>query len=312
MLVYGPVPSRRLGKSLGVNHIPPKTCTYSCVYCQLGRTDNMICDRREFYDPESVIQQVEGKLKSTVEHVDYVTFVPDGEPTLDLNLGREIDAVKKLGVKTAVICNSSLLWMEEVRQDLMGADWVSLKVDAIIPDTWKKIDRPHGRLDPTEVIAGIREFSKEFRGTLATETMLVKGLNDGEEVGVIAEFLQELDPDESYVAIPTRPPAERWVLPADEEAVNRAFQLFSRKLRQVEYLIGYEGNAFASTGDIEKDLLSITAVHPMREEAVRELLKRTSSGWSKVESLIEEQKLVGLEYLGHKFYMRKISSRDKV
>jgi wyosine [tRNA(Phe)-imidazoG37] synthetase (radical SAM superfamily) len=294
-----------------VNHVPPKTCTYSCVYCQLGRTDNMLCERRKFYDPESVIQQVEERLKSTVENVDYVTFVPDGEPTLDVNLGKEIEAVKQLGVKTAVICNSSLLWMEEVKQDLIGADWISLKVDATILDTWKNINRPHGRLDLTEIMAGIREFSKEYRGTLATETMLVKGLNDGEEVRVIAEFLRELDPDESYVSLPTRPPAERSVFPADEEAVNRAYQLFSRRLRRVEYLIGYEGNAFASTGDIEKDLLSITAVHPMREEAVKELLKRTGSGWKTVESLIEENKLIGLEYLGYKFYMRKISSRVK-
>lgn len=308
--MYGPVPSRRVGRSLGVNHVPPKMCTYSCVYCQLGRTLNIMYKRQRFYEPELVIRQVEEKLTSTDEKVDYVTFVPDGEPTLDINLGTEIEAVKQLGVKTAVICNSSLVWMEEVRQDLVNADWVSVKVDAITPDIWRKINRPHSILDLIEIMDGLKNFSKMFRGTLATETMLVKGTNEGEEAQVVAEFLQELDPDEAYISLPTRPPAERWVLPADEDAINRAYQAFSGKLRRVEYLMGYEGNAFASTGDFENDILSITAVHPMREEAVRELLNLTGSSWDIINRLIDEKKIVELEYLGHKFYMRKISSRS--
>lgn len=311
MIVYGPVPSRRLGRSLGVNHVPPKTCSYSCVYCQLGRTDNMICERRQFYEPEIVFEKVREKVEAVEEDIDYITFVPDGEPTLDLNLGKMIDAVKGLGVKTAVIGNASLLWMEDVRHDLMNADWVSMKVDAVTEDTWRRVDRPHGKLDHGTVLEGMREFSREYGGTLSTETMLVKGFNDGEEPNHVAGFLRELDPDISYVAIPTRPPAEGRVKPADEEAVNRAYQVFSGVLRDVEYLIGYEGNAFASTGDLEMDLLSITAVHPMREDGVRALLRRDDSSWEEVERLIREEKLVELDYLDNKFYMRRISSRSK-
>ena len=311
MIVYGPVPSRRLGRSLGVNHVPPKTCSYSCVYCQLGRTDNMICDRRKFYEPEIVFEKVREKVEAVEEDIDYITFVPDGEPTLDVNLGKEIDAVKGLGVKTAVIGNASLLWMEDVRHDLMNADWVSIKVDAVTEDAWRRVDRPHGKLDHGTVLEGIRMFSREYGGTLSTETMLVKGYNDGEEPNHVAGFLRELDPDISYVAIPTRPPAEGQVKPADEEAVNRAYQVFSGVLRDVEYLIGYEGNAFASTGDLEMDLLSITAVHPMREDGVKALLRRDDSSWEAVERLIREEKLVELDYLDNKFYMRRISSRSK-
>jgi wyosine [tRNA(Phe)-imidazoG37] synthetase (radical SAM superfamily) len=311
MIAYGPVPSRRLGRSLGVNHIPPKTCTYSCVYCQLGRTDNMLCDRKEFYGAESVIKDVGEKVKATSDKIDYVTFVPDGEPTLDIDLGDEIRAVKRLGLKTAVICNSSLLWMEDVRDDLAEADWVSLKVDAVTPDVWRRIDRPHGTLDPETVLDGMREFSAVYKGYLATETMLIKSLNDGDEVGLVADFIQKLTPDRSYIALPTRPPADDWVKPADEEAVNRAYQVFSERLQDVEYLIGYEGNAFSSTGNLVEDLLSITAVHPMREEAVTSLIERTGSGWEAVKKLIDEGRLVELEYLDKKFYMRKISSRAK-
>ena len=308
-MVYGPVPSRRLGRSLGVNHVPPKTCSYSCVYCQLGRTDNMTCKRKQFYEPEYVVNQIKTKLATETGDIDYVTFVPDGEPTLDLNLGVEINAVKQMNMRTAVICNSSLLWMDEVRNDLMNADWVSVKVDAFSEKMWRMVDRPHGELKHSIVQQGIRDFSKEYKGILATETMLVKGMNDTTEPRRVAEFLSELKPDVSYVAIQTRPPADKWVKPAEEKEINSAYQAFSEKLPRVEYLIGYEGNAFASTGDFESDILSITSVHPMREDAVRNLLKNDDAEWGQLELLISENKIVELEYNNRLFYMRKISSR---
>ena len=313
MRAYGPVPSRRLGQSLGINHVPPKVCTYSCVYCQLGRTNLMQCEKREFYPPMEIVRDVEEQVRRARERderIDYLTFVPDGEPTLDINLGREIELLEPLGIRMAVLSNASLMWMEEVREDLLGADWVSLKVDVVTDDVWRRVDRPHGKLDIDTVLDGMREFAGVFEGELATETMLIRGLNDdGEEARRIATFLEELDPDKAYVAIPTRPPAEAWVEPADEEAVNRAYQIFDGGLRHVEYLIGYEGNSFAFTGDVEDDLLSITSVHPMREEGVDGLLSRASSDWGIVERLIEEEKLVELEYLGKKFFMRKLPGR---
>lgn len=310
MEVYGPVPSRRLGQSVGVNHIPPKVCTYSCVYCQLGRTIRMELERSSFYPPGEVLKTVKdhvAKARERGEHIDYITFVPDGEPTLDLNLGEEISLLRPLGIRIAVISNASLLWREDVREDLLDADWVSLKVDAVSEGVWRRINRPHKGLRHEAVLEGMREFSEVFEGELATETILVKGINDGvEEVERIAEFLEALEPDKAYIAIPTRPPAERWVKPADEEAINRAYQIFTKCLDHVEYLIGYEGNAFAFTGDVEEDLLSITSVHPMREEGVRELLSKAGAGWELVERLIREGKLVEVEYLGHRFYMRKL------
>ncbi len=310
MLVYGPVPSRRLGRSLGVNHVPPKTCSYSCVYCQLGRTDHMICDRRKFYEPITILEKVEQKLSKITDEVDYVTFVPDGEPTLDVNLGKEIESVNSLGVKTAVICNSSLIWRKDVRNDLLKADWVSLKVDAVTEEMWHRVDRPHGSLKLESILNGINRFKEEYNGTLTTETMLVDGFNDGEEPEHIAEYLHELEPDISYVAIPTRPPAEKWVYPAKEEAVNRAYQVFSRVLDNVEYLIGYEGNEFASSGDFEEDILSITSVHPMREDGVDDLINSDDASWTEVDRLISEDKLVELDYQENRFYMRRISSRS--
>ncbi|MFO7948988.1 MAG: radical SAM protein [Candidatus Fermentibacteraceae bacterium] len=310
MIAFGPVPSRRLGRSLGVNNIPPKTCTYACVYCQLGTTGRIRMDRQELYAPEELASAVRDKVAASREKgesIDYLTFVPDGEPTLDVNLGRHMELLRPLGIPIAVISNASLVWREDVRSDLSGADWVSLKADAASEDVWRRLNRPHGRLDLQAIQEGMLAFAEGFDGKLVTETMLVRGANDDpESLGQVAAFLQRLSPDIAYLAIPTRPPAEPDAGPPDEETINRAFQALSDRLDHVEYLIGYEGNAFASTGDVEDDLLSITSVHPMRDDAVEEFLRKADSDWSAVESLIERGLLVETELEGRSFYLRKL------
>ena len=315
MISFGPVPSRRLGKSLGVNNIPDKVCSFACVYCQIGRTLRMELERRAFYEPELIFEEVKRKVEEAEERgekIDYITFVPDGEPTLDINLGKEAGLLKTLGIPLAILTNSSLIWREDVREDLLKFDFVSLKVDAVSEEIWRRVDRPHKSLSLEKVLDGMLEFRRAFRGRLVTETMLIDGIDYGDEFERIADFLAELKPDIAYIAVPTRPPAERWVKPASEETINRAFQAFAERLGEgrVEYLIGYEGNAFAFTGNVEEDLLSITAVHPMREEAVKEFLRKANANWSVVERLLREGKLIELEYNGKKFYMRKLKSRE--
>ncbi len=307
-IIFGPVPSRRLGRSLGINNIPPKICSYSCLYCQLGRTEDKRAKRESFFKAEEVALSVQRRVeevKRKGEGIDYLTFVPDGEPTLDINLGREIELLKPLGVKIAVISNASLLWCEDVRQDLLQADLVSLKVDTINEEVWRQINRPHSSLEFGKVIEGITRFASAFKGELVTESMLIKDINDDrKEIERLAFFLKGLKPRKAYLAIPTRPPAERAISPASKQTVTMAYQIFSAKLEKVECLVGYEGSAFTSTGDAEDDLLSITAVHPMRQDAVTSLLKRAGSSWGVVEKLMEEGRLVEVEYEGKKFYMR--------
>jgi wyosine [tRNA(Phe)-imidazoG37] synthetase (radical SAM superfamily) len=265
--------------------------------------------RSSFYQPELIAADVRQKVSDLLargERVDYLTFVPDGEPTLDINLGREIKLAKKLGIKVGVITNSSLIWREDVRRELGGADWVSVKIDAVSSEVWKKVNRPHGELKLEDILEGIKRFSQNFQGELVTETMLVKGLNDGEkELMKIAEFVAGLKSNWSYLSVPIRPPAEKWVRPPDEAAVARAYQIFVDRGLKTECLIGYEGSSFGFSGQVEDDLLSTTAVHPMREESVRELLARAGVDWSVVEKLIAEKKLVEVEYKGKKFYLRK-------
>ena len=160
------------------------------------------------------------------------------------------------------------------------------------------------------ILEGITQFTQEFNGTLVTETMLLENINYKEEFTKIAQFLESLGTlNKAYLAIPTRPPLERWVRPVSEELLNHAYQEFAKELgsEKVEYLIGYEGNAFVSTGDIKNDLLSITAVHPMRKEAIEAMLEKTGTQWSSVNALITENKLIELNYQGNTYYIRKFS-----
>jgi wyosine [tRNA(Phe)-imidazoG37] synthetase (radical SAM superfamily) len=310
-IVFGPVPSRRLGRSLGINNIPSKACTYSCVYCQVGKTTNKTVDRQAFFKPDALTSEVKRKIDEVIareEKIDYLTFVPDGETTLDLNISEEISVLKQTGMPTAVITNASLLCRDDVKDDLQKADFVSLKVDAVSEDLWRKVNRPHKDLRLNMVLEGIREFAEEFRGTVVSETMLIGNIDYGDEFERIAEFLTELKKlNKAYIAIPTRPPTENWIKRAKEDVLNAAFQAFSKRLgaSRVEYLMGYEGNDFASTGNVEQDLLSITAVHPMREEAVKKLLKKAAVGWQVIEKLLGENKLVELKYEGNTYYLRK-------
>ncbi|MFO7947511.1 MAG: radical SAM protein [Armatimonadota bacterium] len=314
MIAYGPVPSRRLGQSLGINNIPPKNCTYSCVYCQVGRTLNLQSERSTFYETDDLITEAKesvNRADEANEPIDYLTFVPDGEPTLDVHLGREIDLLKSLGKKIAVISNASLLPRPDVRNELMNADWVSVKVDSVGEDTWRRVNRPHRDLDLEAILDTLLLFADTYTGELATETMLVAGLNDSEEQAEdVADFLTALAPDKAYVSIPTRPPAEDWVRLPDEHTINRYYQIISEAVAGAEYLIGYEGNAFAATGDVAEDILSITAVHPMREEAVKEVLDRANANWATIDNLIQQDLLIETTYEEHKYYLRRTAGQQ--
>ena len=311
--VFGPIPSRRLGRSLGINNIPPKICSYSCIYCQIGVTDSMSIKREGYYSPNDILEEVSSKVKQlqeASEEIDFLTFVPDGEPTLDINLGKEIDLLKPLGIKIAVITNSSLLWDEDVRKDLMIADWVSIKIDTIDEKIWRKIDRPNGKLDFQKILSGIKTFASSFKGVMVTETMLVKGVNDNvESIKSTVEFIKQLNPDKAYILVPTRPPAEKFVEPPSEENLNEAYQIFNASINNVELLAYSEGTDFSYSSDAEKELLSILAVHPMRKDAVEKFLNKSRSNWNLIESLIVNNVLKEVKYSDNTFFVKNIKSK---
>jgi len=309
MIAFGPVPSRRLGYSLGINHIPPKHCPYSCVYCQVGRTTRMETARRSFYSLDQILQDVERKIAESTQIgavIDYLTLVPDGEPTLDINLGKLIEGLKVFGIPIAVISNSSLINHIDVQNDLLKADWISLKVDTVDEIQWHRINRPHHRLLLSSILNGILNFRTRFRGELVTETMFVSELNDSEKaIQKVCDFLLELNPLKSFLTIPTRPPTEGWVTPPGPESLQRIFQIISDRILFADLLFEAESADFASTGNLVEDILSIAAVHPIREKALGTMLAQNNSEWMVVDELINSQELACIQYRDEKFYMRR-------
>lgn len=296
--------------SLGLNIIPAKTCSYGCVYCQIGATTEKTLEPRAFFEPEQIAdaaaEQVR-RVRAKGGAIDYLSFVPDGEPTLDVHLGETIAALKPLGIPIAVITNSSLLHRPEVRRRLMGADWVSVKVDTVDAAAWRRVNAPKYELEHGLVLEGVQAFAREYGGTLMTDTMLIEGLNDGaEQVAATAAFVARLAPRTAYIAVPTRPTADRGASGAGQATVTRAYEAFAARLPSVELLIGHEGEGFAHTGEARADILSITAVHPMREVAVRELLDKDGAGWEVVESLLARGELETVDQGGERFYLRPL------
>lgn len=305
---FGPIPSRRLGKSLGINNIPPKICTYSCIYCQIGKTFELAKDRKEFYKVEEIKEQVFKKiseLKKQKERIDFLSFVSDGEPTLDKNLGKEIELLKDTGIPIAVITNGSLINLPDVKRDLLKATWVSFKIDAADEKIWKKVNRPHPDLSLKDILKGIVEFSNKYKGSLNTETMLIDGINtDKKHIKKIANFIATLKIDKAYISIPTRPTESKEAKIPSEEIINAAYNLFNEKKLNVELLTGYSPIEFAATTNVREEILDITSVHPLREEDVRNILDKANKSWNTVENLLEEGEIKMVKFGKNKFFLR--------
>lgn len=309
-IAFGPVPSRRLGRSLGINNIPPKHCSYSCIYCQVGPTREQEIVRRPFYAPDEILRQVRARLevvRAEGGEVDYLTFVPDGEPTLDSRLAESIDALRVLGVPIAVISNASLLWQPQVRADLCRADWVSVKIDSVVPETWARINQPHAALKLADILAGIERFAHEFKGELVSETMLIEGLNDGaEDIRALGAFMRKAGIGHAWLAIPHRPPAVSGVHGPDEAVVVRAHELLAAQGIEVGLLTEYEGDVPGFGGDLRAQILATSAVHPLRESAIRKLAEQAGASMDVLDRMLAAGELRRLEHQGEVFYLRRI------
>jgi wyosine [tRNA(Phe)-imidazoG37] synthetase (radical SAM superfamily) len=207
--LYGPVLSRRLGFSLGVDVIPFKTCSLDCVYCQLGPTERTSCRRRSFFPPRHILDQIRGALRSG-ERIDVITFSGSGEPTLNRDLGALIRGIKKMTpIPVAVLTNGTLLSRPDVRRDLQAADLVVPSLDAATPAMFRRVNRPHASLDFSRYLRGLAEFRREFKGRIWLEIMLVKGLNDSPtHIRALRKAAAALGPDRIHLNTVVRPPSE--------------------------------------------------------------------------------------------------------
>lgn len=273
----------------------------------------MTLRRSSFYGPERILEDV-GKRASCLEKmgekIDYIAFVPDGEPTLDRDLGVEISGLKELGYPVAIITNSSLLSDIEVREELAIADWVSLKVDAALEEAWRAVDRPHGKLILEEMIDGMLLFKDEFEGTLCTETMLISGLNDTPAVlETTSDLIADISPSRAYLSIPVRPPAEGWALPPTAEQIILALTIFMERGLKSEMLTSLAEGRFSIVGDIETEILRITSVHPMDKRSLTGLLETAHKDWTIVDELMDRGELICLELGNEVFYIRNLDTR---
>lgn len=302
--VYGPVPSRRLGISLGISPIPKKTCNYSCIYCQLGRTNAMTNTRGMFFAVNDIMEEFEEAIKNDVKF-DVITIVGEGEPTLYLGLGELIDEIHKRTDKpVAVITNGALLYDIQLQEELSRADIVLPTFDAYNEELFKKINRPHGSLDFNIVKKSLEDFSKIYKGQLWIEIMLIKDMNDDEvSLKKYAEMLKEIKHDKLYLNTPVRPPAEVGVKAVSHEKMNEAAELLGGI--PIDLL---ESQGFHSeiVDDCEA-VLSIIKRHPMNQFEIEGFLNKRGCINAKktLMQLEQDKRVVVINYKGYDTYRLK-------
>ena len=262
--VFGPVRSRRLGQSLGVDPIPLKTCNWNCVYCQLGRTAPLVNTRKQYAPVDEILREVGQALAAQGPGtVDWVTFVGSGEPLLHSGIGSLIRGVKaQTSLPVAVITNGSLLYMEEVREELAQADAVLPALDAGTRQLYRRMNRPHSDIAFEWFLEGLVAFGEAYAGRLLLEVMLVRDLNDTEEaLHDIARAVRRIQPDEVHINTPDRPPAECWVQVPDPEGLMRATAILGDAAHVVPPVENVTD--LSDCSDVVEAVLSIIQRHPL-------------------------------------------------
>lgn len=227
--IYGPVPSRRLGFSLGIDIIPYKTCSYNCIYCQLKETSNLTTERKSFVDAKEILQEVKDAISKS-DQIDYLTFAGSGEPTLNRDLGWLINEIKKISsIPIVVLTNGALLWMKEVRDDLMNADIVVPSLDSATEEGFRRINCPAPSLILEKIKHGLKDFSLTFPGKLYLEIMLVKDINDTpEEIAAFTLFIPQLKLDKIQLNTVVRPPRLSAAQPVSQKEMEEIKDTFQK------------------------------------------------------------------------------------
>lgn len=269
--VYGPVPSRRMGLSIGISPIAKGHCNYSCIYCQLGRTRNMTNKRNAFFNYKDIVEEFKAYLKDDIVF-DVVTIVGEGEPLLYSKLGALIDEVKLLTDKpVAVITNGALMSDSSIRKELKNADILLPSLDACDEKMFRKINRPHGSIKFNDVVKGLRTFSKEYKGQLWIETMIIKGINDNNEFFLkFKELLSTINYHRLYINSPVRPPAEKSVEQPSKESIKKAVSILGGI--SITELVS-EG-FYSEIKDNYEAVLSIIKRHPMNQFEIKTFIEK--------------------------------------
>ena len=262
--LYGPVPSRRLGRSLGVDLVPPKICTYDCVYCQVGKTTERTLQRKEYVPTEEVLEEVRAFLAEGEASLDYLSLSGSGEPTLHSKIGSVIEGIKKLtSIPVAVLTNGSLLYLEEVRDDLLQADVILPSLDAVSKEVFRRVNRPHKGILAEKVIEGLVEFRRVYQGQIWLEILFCKGMNnDKNELHQMKGAVNRIQPDRIHINTVVRPPTEPWVAPLN--------------LEELEEIQAFLGEKASIISEFDRHPLSLPEIN-VKEEIFRILKRRPLS-----------------------------------
>jgi len=303
--IYGPVPSRRLGFSLGIDIIPYKTCTFNCIYCQLGPTEKTTIQRRPYYSCSEILTQLKSVLDSG-QRIDYITFSGSGEPTLNSILGKLIRKIKKItAIPVAVLTNSSLISRKSVREALNEADLVVPSLDAATQDAFLLVNRPHALLETKKIIQGLIDFRKEFKGLLWLEVMLVKEVNDSpSHIQKLKESIAKIKPEKVQLNTVIRPPAEKF-----------ARQLSMKDLERIKNIIGPTCEIIAEfvtktqtplSKDLGETIFSMIRRRPVTLSDVSSSLGRNPNEILKcLDSLLKENKIKQVRHKESIYYEPK-------
>jgi wyosine [tRNA(Phe)-imidazoG37] synthetase (radical SAM superfamily) len=270
--VFGPVPSRRLGRSLGVDLVPYKTCTFDCIYCDLGRTTRKTALRQSYVTPEEVRREMEITLSLLDRRPDYITLSGSGEPTLNQNVGEIIHTIKDLtSIPLAVLTNGSLLSIEAVREDLIEADVVLPSLDAVTPFIFEAINRPHLSLRVEDIISGLVQFRKNFRGQIWLEIVFCRGFNDEmQEITKLRGVIEKIQPDRVQLNTPVRPPAEEFAYPLTTSQLEEIRKKWGDKAEIISEFAAPLGEGFDS--DKSAEIIQLIRRRPCTAEDISRAL----------------------------------------
>ena len=261
--LYGPVPSRRLGRSLGIDLVPHKICTYDCIYCQIGKTTDKTLVRKEYVPLKEILEEVKRFLKEETSSIDHLSLSGSGEPTLHSQIRSVIEGIKTItSVPVAVITNGSLLYEEEVRQDLLHADIVLPSLDAVSSEVFMRINRPRPGFSIEKVIEGLVEFRKVYKGQIWLEILFCQGVNDSkEELLRMKKAVDRIQPDRIHLNTVVRPPSEKWAAPLNQKEMEEIQVYFGEK---ASIITEFDRHPSSISGrDIKEEILEILKRRPL-------------------------------------------------
>jgi len=299
--VYGPVPSRRLGFSLGVDVVPYKTCTLDCIYCQLGRTTQKTIERKPYTQKDSVCEEVQEALNKK-QRIDYITFSGSGEPTLNSDIGALIREVKKITtVPVVVLTNGTLLFREDVQKDLAEADVVMPSLDAASNVMFRKINRPHDVLNLDSIIRGLKRFRKMYKGRIWLEVMLIKKFNDNtEELSRIKSAISDIHPDRVYLNTVVRPPAEIYAKPLSREEMAAVKNILDKSC---EVITEFHGQMVGEVQNVEDSIVEMAKRRPVTIVDIANVLGISAANAEKwVNGLKEAGRIKERQYKDQRYY----------